>query len=95
MQSRVRHNRAVAIHLGFESALENMRAQHTKAVPLAVRRGLTRSLIELKRNREGYDFGPTQLKILDTLINLSRKANTYEQVQTVHRLTCNLGLGKH
>ncbi len=84
-----------AMHDSHEFILQSMHVAKTQKIPLKVRINVLRSLAELKRNKEAYDFGPTQLILLDRLIKEARRANTPEKLHNIHRLTCGLGIKKH
>jgi len=91
----LRLTRARNLHTLGESLLRHLETHNTNLVPMQRRHSLLKSLIDIKRNRDAYDFGPTQLKLLDVLIRKSRTRMTLEDLQTMHRLTCSLGLKKH
>jgi len=85
----------MSLHWSIESAIKQTLSRQTKQVPLPLLRNITRALIDLKRNKEAYDFGPTQLKALDRFISKARVARTIEDLYTIHKNTCILGLEKH
>ena len=53
-----------------------------------MRRNLVGSLNEMKENQEQYGFGPNQLKVLDILIEKTRKAKSEQDLIHVWRKTC-------
>jgi hypothetical protein len=53
-----------------------------------LKKGLVMSLQEMKINKEGYGFGPFQLKVLDTLIEQTKKAKSEDDLLSVWRTTC-------
>ncbi|MDD4251034.1 MAG: hypothetical protein PHX27_02475 [Candidatus ainarchaeum sp.] len=93
--SEIRKIRSNLLHKSNKFNLEHMQTLKMKTVPMKMRHSVTRSLIDLKRNKAVYDFGPTQLKILDVLIKKSMNMKTPKDLQDIHRVTCNLGLDKH
>lgn len=58
------------------------------------RRNLTKSLEEMRAHQEQYEFGPIQLKVLDTLIAKARKAKSEKDLMDIWRNTCFLKNGK-
>ena len=93
-RAAMRENRIRALHIGTESAIDATRMSREKRIPISARNNLTRSLIELKRNRETYGFKENQRKLLDMLLKKSRKARTLEDLINIHKLTCGLGREK-
>lgn len=91
---QLRRARAEMIHDTTQYAIERQARLKTKKAFLSTRRQITSTLIELKRNKQEYDFGPIQLRALDELIQLARKAKTENELKTVHRKTCLFALKK-
>jgi hypothetical protein len=87
--------RAISLHASVESAITQTHHRQTNQIPAPIRRNLTRALIDLKKNKEAYGFGPIQLNALDAFILLARKAKTTRDLEKIHRKTCILGLEKH
>lgn len=72
-----------------------MHAANLKALPAEQRQNVLRSLLELKRQEKLYDFGPVQTAALAKLIELAQSAKTIDDLVTINRLTCTLGINKH
>jgi hypothetical protein len=91
----LRATRSNMLHDSHESILRRMQITNTTKIPLDCRKGILRGLVDLKRDKECYDFGPTQLILLDRLIKKARRLKTPEDLSNIHRLTCGLGLKNH
>jgi len=79
-------------------AIERINDIKKKQIPLArklkmsvkLKRGLVASLQEMKENSKMYDFGPIQLRVVDTLLINLKKARSTEDLFDVWRLICYL-----
>ncbi len=94
-RQQLRRARSISLHESIKTVIESPEAKKTGKIPAPFRRNITRSLIDLKRNRKAYDFGPVQLRALDALISSARRAKTTEELNEVYRKTCIFGLPKH
>jgi hypothetical protein len=101
-KQELRHIRVTAFDDAALRSMETIGAIRTSKMPLPkklraavkLRRTLVDSLKEMKTNKDHYDFGQTQLKVLDILLSKARTAKKEEDLFDIWRMTCYLKLEK-
>ena len=94
-KAQMRNTRATSLHHSIASAISITTTRENQRVPIKVKRSITASLIDLKRNADSYGLGPIQKELLKALINQARKAKTSQDLVDIHRKTCAFGLETH